>query len=214
VSNSSHRDLKPENLLLDKNGNIRIADFGMAVLEPKGRLLETSCGSPHYASPEIVAGKTYHGAPSDIWSCGIILFALLTGHLPFDDENIRNLLLKVKAGHFTMPPQLSNEAKDLIWRMLDVDPRTRITMQQIFRHPFIQKYPAMPGEFDLPDIPEIERPVKSESEIDREIMKNLMILWKGETRSTIVEKLLSSEYDLSPSQLTLGQTWKRHSIAC
>jgi len=103
----------------------------MAVLEPKGRLLETSCGSPHYASPEIVAGKTYHGAPSDIWSCGIILFALLTGHLPFDDENIRNLLLQVKAGRFTMPPQLSSEAKDLIWRMLDVDPKTRIRMRDI-----------------------------------------------------------------------------------
>jgi hypothetical protein len=168
----------------------------MAVLEPKGRLLETSCGSPHYASPEIVAGKTYHGAPSDIWSCGIILFALLTGHLPFDDENIRNLLLKVKAGHFTMPPQLSSEAKDLIWRMLDVDPKTRIRMQDIFKHPFLLKYPPTEGEFDLPDLPEIERPVKSEAEIDKEIMKNLMILWKGESRSTIIERLLSTEYVL------------------
>jgi serine/threonine-protein kinase HSL1, negative regulator of Swe1 kinase len=186
--------LKPENLLLDKDGNIRIADFGMAVLEPKGRLLETSCGSPHYASPEIVAGKTYHGAPSDIWSCGIILFALLTGHLPFDDENIRNLLLKVKAGHFTMPPQLSSEAKDLIWRMLDVDPKTRIRMQDIFRHPFLMKYPPAEGEFDIPDIPEVERPVKSEAEIDKEILKNLLILWKGESKTTIVERLLSVEY--------------------
>jgi serine/threonine protein kinase len=205
--------LKPENLLLDKDGNIRIADFGMAVLEPKGRLLETSCGSPHYASPEIVAGKNYHGAPSDIWSCGIILFALLTGHLPFDDENIRNLLLKVKAGHFTMPPQLSSEAKDLIWRMLDVDPKTRITMQQIFRHPFIQKYPPLPREFDLPDIPEVDRPVKSEAEIDREIMKNLMILWKGESKTTIVERLLSNEYVHLQTKLTSDQTLKKHSTA-
>ena len=166
----------------------------MAVLEPTGRLLETSCGSPHYASPEIVAGKTYHGAPSDIWSCGIILFALLTGHLPFDDENIRNLLLKVKAGYFQMPPQLSSEAKDLIWQMLDADPKTRIRMQDIFRHPFIDKYPPKQGEFDFPDIPAVDRPVKSEAEIDKEIMKNFMILWKGETRPTLVERLLSSEY--------------------
>jgi len=165
----------------------------MAVLEPKGRLLETSCGSPHYASPEIVAGKTYHGAPSDIWSCGIILFALLTGHLPFDDENIRSLLLKVKAGHFTMPPELSSEAKDLIWRMLDVDPTTRIKMQDIFKHPFIQNYPPLDGEFNLPDIPEVERPVRSVAEVDREIMKSLMILWKGESRASILERLLSIE---------------------
>jgi serine/threonine-protein kinase HSL1, negative regulator of Swe1 kinase len=188
--------LKPENVLLDKDGNIRIADFGMAVLEPKGRLLETSCGSPHYASPEIVAGKTYHGAPSDIWSCGIILFALLTGYLPFDDDNIRNLLLKVKAGHFTMPPQLSSEAKDLIWRMLDVDPRTRIRMEEIFRHPFIQKYPPTQGEFDYPNVPAVDKPVKDEAEIDKEIMKNLMILWKGESRETLVERLLSPEYSV------------------
>jgi serine/threonine protein kinase len=186
--------LKPENLLLDKEGNIRIADFGMAALEPKGRLLETSCGSPHYASPEIVAGKTYHGAPSDIWSCGIILFALLTGHLPFDDENIRNLLLKVKAGHFTMPPQLSSEAKDLIWRMLDVDPKTRIRMPDIFQHAFIQKYPPKQGEFDLPDTPAVDKPVKNEAGIDKEIMKNLMILWRGESKQTLVQRLLSPEY--------------------
>ena len=72
--------------------NVKLADFGMAALESNGKLLETSCGSPHYAAPEIVSGLKYHGAASDVWSCGVILFALLTGRLPFDDENIRNLL--------------------------------------------------------------------------------------------------------------------------
>lgn len=116
-----HRDLKPENLLLDSQLNVKLADFGMAALESNGKLLETSCGSPHYAAPEIVSGLKYHGAASDVWSCGVILFALLTGRLPFDDENIRNLLLKVQAGNFEMPvDEVSREARDLIARMLEV----------------------------------------------------------------------------------------------
>lgn len=90
-----HRDLKPENLLLDKYRNVKIADFGMASLQPPSVMLETSCGSPHYASPEVIKGIKYDGKLSDIWSCGIILYALVTGNLPFDDENIRKLLNKV-----------------------------------------------------------------------------------------------------------------------
>ncbi|KAI8100107.1 kinase-like domain-containing protein, partial [Halteromyces radiatus] len=90
-----HRDLKPENLLLDKEKNIKICDFGMASLQPTGSLLQTSCGSPHYASPEIVNAIPYDGSASDIWSCGVILYALLNGHLPFDDDNMHNLLKKM-----------------------------------------------------------------------------------------------------------------------
>ncbi|BFZ58611.1 serine/threonine-protein kinase gin4 [Savitreella phatthalungensis] len=195
--NICHRDLKPENLLLDKNRNIKVADFGMAALEPSGQMLQTSCGSPHYASPEIVAGKTYHGGPSDIWSCGIILFALLTGHLPFDDENIRTLLLKVKAGRFVMPPELSAEAKDLIWRMLEVDPSKRITMDKIMQHPLLKKYRPKTGKGQrLPRAPTYEElacPVKTAGEIDREILRNLQTLWRGVARDLLVQKLLEPQ---------------------
>lgn len=80
-------------------------------------------------------GLNYHGSSSDIWSCGIILFALLTGRLPFDDENIRHLLAKVKVGKFTMPPELPSDAKDLIRRMLEVNPEKRITVSSTISNP-------------------------------------------------------------------------------
>ncbi|KAG5520087.1 hypothetical protein PMAC_001163 [Pneumocystis sp. 'macacae'] len=195
--NICHRDLKPENLLLDKHRNIKIADFGMAALQPFDRMLETSCGSPHYASPEIVAGKIYHGAPSDIWSCGIILFALLTGHLPFDDENVRQLLLKVKAGQFVMPSKISPEGKDLIWRMLDINPHTRIKMTDILKHPFLSKYNHFDTLLDnpskIPTLDELKRPVQKRDEIDAEILKNLQTLWRNVSKEVIINRLLSEE---------------------
>ncbi|KAJ1306225.1 hypothetical protein OPQ81_010932 [Rhizoctonia solani] len=176
--NISHRDLKPENILLDKNMNIKIADFGMAALEVANGMLETSCGSPHYASPEIVAGKAYHGASSDIWSCGVVLYALLTSRLPFDDPDIRVLLHKVKIGKFRMHDGISPVAKDLIKRMLVVDPEKRITIQQIFRHPFFRG--PTNRLFINPPPPSLEElalPIGKSERIEREYLYNLVLLF-------------------------------------
>ena len=82
-----HRDLKPENLLLDHSKNIKIVDFGLSNTYKKNELLKTACGSPCYAAPEMIAGKKYESTKVDIWSCGVILFALLCGYLPFEDYN-------------------------------------------------------------------------------------------------------------------------------
>jgi serine/threonine protein kinase len=129
-----HRDLKPENLLLDKNLQIKIADFGLSNRMWDGEFLKTSCGSPNYASPEVVSGKFYAGPETDVWSAGVCLYALLCGSLPFDDENVPNLFRKIKHGNFTLPGHISAEAKDLIVQMLVVDPTKRLTIPLIRKH--------------------------------------------------------------------------------
>ncbi|KAM0027440.1 putative protein kinase CAMK-AMPK family [Helianthus debilis subsp. tardiflorus] len=133
-----HRDLKPENLLLDSKGNVKVADFGLANVMRDGHLLKTSCGSPNYASPEVISGHLYAGPEVDVWSCGVILFALLSNGLPFDDEIMTVLLAKIKSGIYTCPTYFSRGARDLIRRMLTVDPVNRITIPEIYRHPWFQ----------------------------------------------------------------------------
>lgn len=191
--NICHRDLKPENLLLSKDKRqVKIADFGMAALQHSGRMLETSCGSPHYASPEIVSGKSYVGTATDIWSCGIILFALLCGRLPFDDPNMSSLLQKVKDGRFEMPRHLRDEAaKDLIRRMLVVDPRKRYTMREIFHHPWFTNFGRLSSTNPVPvvtDAGPIELPLLWEED---DIFRGLTFLFQGFTKEKLQAELCS-----------------------
>ncbi|CAI9301453.1 unnamed protein product [Lactuca saligna] len=135
-----HRDLKPENLLLDSKGNVKIADFGLANIMRDGHLLKTSCGSPNYASPEVISERLYAGPEVDVWSCGVILYALLCGSLPFDDDNLSGLYAKIKSGIYTYPNYLSLGARDLIRKMLIVDSVNRITIPEIYKHPWFQEH--------------------------------------------------------------------------
>lgn len=152
---------QPENLLLDDKNNIKIADFGMASLQPMGFMLETSCGSPHYACPEVIRvrrhttvnftssanersnswrkinfhfqGEKYDGRRADVWSCGVILYALLVGALPFDDDNLRQLLEKVKRGVFHIPHFVPPDCQNLLRGMIEVNPEKRLTVSFVAR---------------------------------------------------------------------------------
>ncbi|KAL6042729.1 Serine/threonine-protein kinase brsk1 [Balamuthia mandrillaris] len=196
-----HRDLKPENLLLDADNNIRIADWGMASLMKEGSLLQTSCGSPHYASPEVIMGKKYDGRAADVWSLGVILYALSTGKLPFDDDNIRNLLSKVKSGVFSMPTYLDSSLKDLLWKMLTVDPKKRITIPEIKSHPCYLTYvqgndnkASLVGDYNLTSHVEqkMAEPIR-DFPLDEDIMKSLHALGFSEDQQAL-QLTLSSPY--------------------
>uniref|UniRef100_A0A9J7Y6C6 BR serine/threonine kinase 2b n=1 Tax=Cyprinus carpio carpio TaxID=630221 RepID=A0A9J7Y6C6_CYPCA len=170
-----HRDLKPENLLLDEKNNIRIADFGMASLQVGDSLLETSCGK------------------ADVWSCGVILFALLVGALPFDDDNLRNLLEKVKLGVFHMPHFIPPDCQNLLRGMIEVDATKRLTLEQIQKHTW---YIGGKNE------PEPEQPVPrkvairtlpSTEDIDPDVLESMHSLGCFRDKNKLMKDLLSDD---------------------
>ena len=127
----AHRDIKPENLLLDSTKRIKLADFGLSNQYKPGNTLRTACGSPCYAAPEMVAGKKYCPLSVDIYSCGIVLYVMLTGNLPFDHPNTTILYKKIMAGDYAIPETVSPQARELISGMLATDPRKRFSIAQI-----------------------------------------------------------------------------------
>ena len=133
-----HRDLKPENLLLTKDHLLKIIDFGLSNYFKKGQkeLLVTPCGSPCYASPEMVAGKKYDGFKIDIWSTGIILYAMLCGYLPFEDKDNDLLFEKILECKLVFPKYITKTSRDLMEKILVTDPDIRIGLQEIKNHPF------------------------------------------------------------------------------
>lgn len=134
-----HRDLKPENLLLDSQGNLKVSDFGLSALPQQGvGLLHTTCGTPNYVAPEVLSHQGYDGAAADVWSCGVILFVLMAGYLPFDETDLPTLYRKINAAEFTCPSWFSG-AESLICRILDPNPQTRICIEGIKSDPWFTK---------------------------------------------------------------------------
>ncbi|KAG5486884.1 hypothetical protein LSCM4_06352 [Leishmania orientalis] len=139
----AHRDLKPENLLLDASDTLKISDFGLSNLQRTsasggGTMLQTVCGTPNYVAPEVLKEQGYDGLKADIWSCGVVLFVMMAGYLPFDDENVNALFTKIERGEFRMARHFSTDARDLISRMLTVDPQERISLDGVIAHPWFR----------------------------------------------------------------------------
>ncbi|GAB6028454.1 hypothetical protein CHUAL_002615 [Chamberlinius hualienensis] len=182
----AHRDLKPENLLLDDEQNIKMIDFGLCANPENGMdtQLDTCCGSPAYAAPELISGKFYYGNEVDVWSMGVLLYALLCGFLPFDDENVTNLYKKIQTGVYEKPGWLSCVSIDLIDRMLQVNPRKRIKVQEILRHPWMTEF----GFDSLDDTSKVEWNIDDDC-------ANALVWHLGKTKTEIVQQLYQRNFD-------------------
>ncbi|XP_006635063.1 5'-AMP-activated protein kinase catalytic subunit alpha-2 isoform X2 [Lepisosteus oculatus] len=179
-----HRDLKPENVLLDASMNAKIADFGLSNMMSDGEFLRTSCGSPNYAAPEVISGRLYAGPEVDIWSCGVILYALLCGTLPFDDEHVPTLFKKIRGGVFYIPEYLNRSVASLLMLMLQVDPLKRATIKDIREHEWFKQ--------DLPGYLFPEDPSYDANVIDEEAVREVCEKFEC-TESEVMSSLYSGD---------------------
>lgn len=206
-----HRDLKPENILLqitpDDTIEVKLVDFGMAALQPRGKLLTTPCGSVHYAAPEVFE-KCYDGNKVDVWSLGVILYVMLLGRTPFSmpsEDSVYDSTVwcaLIKSGRYDLPEHLSSEAKDLIRKMLVPNPKLRISLESVWHHPLLHKYETEWGESSEMNtlfqwIGQAQRVgtwnIKERKDIDREILRNLRTLWHSEKEEVLIANLLDNE---------------------
>ena len=203
-----HRDIKPENILInEENNELKIVDFGLSnsCNNPNKNLLSSACGSPSYAAPEMLNGEKYKAPPVDVWSCGIVLYAMLCGYLPFEDENNDNdeLYDKICKGKYTIPNHVSDKAKDLLQKILVTDPKRRFTILQIKNHPWFNLYNnkgklmisdgLILTKYVIPIDEEIVKSISEKYEIDKEKIRISILSNKHDDISTLYYLLLNKK---------------------
>ncbi|XP_054096374.1 MAP/microtubule affinity-regulating kinase 3 isoform X24 [Callithrix jacchus] len=191
-----HRDLKAENLLLDADMNIKIADFGFSNEFTVGSKLDTFCGSPPYAAPELFQGKKYDGPEVDVWSLGVILYTLVSGSLPFDGQNLKELRERVLRGKYRIPFYMSTDCENLLKRFLVLNPIKRGTLEQIMKDRWIN---AGHEEDELKPFVEPELDISDQKRID-------IMVGMGYSQEEIQESLSKMKYDeITATYLLLGR---------
>ncbi|KAM4832037.1 MAP/microtubule affinity-regulating kinase 3 isoform X7 [Urocitellus parryii] len=191
-----HRDLKAENLLLDADMNIKIADFGFSNEFTLGSKLDTFCGSPPYAAPELFQGKKYDGPEVDVWSLGVILYTLVSGSLPFDGQNLKELRERVLRGKYRIPFYMSTDCENLLKRFLVLNPIKRGTLEQIMKDRWIN---AGHEEDELKPFVEPELDISDQKRID-------IMVGMGYSQEEIQESLSKMKYDeITATYLLLGR---------
>ena len=145
--NIAHRDIKIDNMLLDRNRDLKLVDFGLSTKYPDDNLLDQPCGTVVYAAPEVLQGREYHGMLADVWSSGIVLYGMLSGYLPFGEQDDEINRINIISGKIRYPNYFSDCVKDLLMHMLDLDPMTRYTLQEVRSHPWFNliDYKLIPG---------------------------------------------------------------------
>ncbi|XP_010529929.1 PREDICTED: CBL-interacting serine/threonine-protein kinase 22-like [Tarenaya hassleriana] len=195
-----HRDLKPENLLLDENRDLKVSDFGLSAMREQIQsdgMLHTLCGTPAYVAPELLLKKGYDGAKADIWSCGVVLFLLNAGYLPFSDPNIMGLYRKIQKARYKVPDWTSSDLHRLLRRLLEPDPDRRITVDEILKDPWFKKG-IDPGEIvrTLTDDHDLEEQAKNLNAFDlisSSSSANLSGLFKNFVTPDHLEQFVSDE---------------------
>ncbi|XP_048455672.1 MAP/microtubule affinity-regulating kinase 3a isoform X1 [Rhincodon typus] len=191
-----HRDLKAENLLLDADMNIKIADFGFSNEFTVGSKLDTFCGSPPYAAPELFQGKKYDGPEVDVWSLGVILYTLVSGSLPFDGQNLKELRERVLRGKYRIPFYMSTDCENLLKRFLVLNPSKRGTLEQIMKDRWIN---AGHDDDELRPFVEPDLDISDTKRID-------IMVGMGYTLEEIQESLAKMKYDeITATYLLLGR---------
>jgi protein-serine/threonine kinase len=201
-----HRDVKLDNILLDETGKLKICDFGVSRFTKTGQIMTEQCGTPAYIAPEILKGRGYSGFGVDVWSAGVVLYAMLYGSVPFKGNGIQEMHPYILAGQYTLGNEASDTAKDLIRKILTVDHEARITIDQILEHEWMQNIVPKNNIFNEEEMEEID------NEFNISKAKNIYNLYKMNTFNTEMHDIPFTEGNLDSTQNMLAKNITTKSV--